>query len=126
MDNQPILLLDTLVERGCDTQFLLQLAHYQVAMVHNDDEAFNWLVSRRESTEQAMLLLVNDFQSDMPILQLIPQIRQQGMLLPILIVARSELADCAAIAVEQEALFCCRPENTLNQIRLIASQRETV
>jgi CheY-like chemotaxis protein len=117
MKSLPILLLNPIVERACDTQFLLQLANYQVSAVYKDDEAFNWIVNRHDSAEQTSLLLINYFQIGMAMLQLIPQLRQQAILIPILFVCRDELSDCTVIASAEEAVFCCRPENMLSQIR---------
>lgn len=117
MEKVPILLFDPQLERAGDAQFLLQLATYQVALVHNDDEAFNWVISRLDSIEQPALLLVNCFAVDMPLLQLLPELRRQGAQVPVLFVARDDLTDCAAVASGVDAVYCCRPENMLSQIR---------
>lgn len=119
MKNVPILLFDPHLERGCDARFLLQLATYQVALVHNDDEAFNWIISRLGSSEQPALLLVNYFSPDMPLLQLLPELRKQGASVPVLFVARDDLDDCSTVAAEQKAVYCCRPENMLSQVRAL-------
>lgn len=119
MNNLPILLLDPVVERACDTQFLLQLANYTVAVVHNDDEAFNWVVNRRDSAENPVLLLCNYFQAEMPILQLIPQLRQQTVAIPVLFVCRDNVQECAVIASVKGTIYCCRPENMLSQIKTL-------
>jgi len=123
MEKLPILLLDPSIERACDAQFLLQLAQYRVSLVHQDDEAFNWIISRLDSIEQPALLLVNYFQVDMPIFSLIAQLRQRGAKLPILFISRDEIADCAALAMNHEAVYCCRPENMLGQLRVLTADR---
>jgi len=118
MKGLPILLLDPSLERASDTCFLLQLANYRPELVHKDDEAFNWLVSRVESIDQTNLLLINDFHPGMPILRMLAPLREQGVLVPILFIdRRDDRSPCASFEVPLAGIYCCRPENMLSQLR---------
>ena len=123
MGKNSVLLLDPLLDRAQETQFLLQLASFRVVVVQNGDEAFNWIVSRIDSTEKIDLLVVNHYQGEMPILSLLPELRKQNVQLPVLFVDRTEKFACRMISEEQEAMFCCRAENLLETVRSLFAKR---
>ncbi len=120
MNKPSILLLDNLPERASSTRFLLQLANCQVAVVNSDEEAYNWLVSRVDSSEQASLLLLNDFQLQMPILKLLPQLKKRGVSLPVLVVNRDNNRAASELA-GSESVVCCSLDEMLGQVRLMAA-----
>lgn len=115
MNKRSILLLDAKPDRARSTQFLLQLANYQVAVVTSDEEAYNWLASRDDSCEQASLLLINDFIPDSPILRLLPQLRARGVQVPVLLVDRNNNAGNELAGIDSAA--SCLLDEMLGQIR---------
>ena len=119
MNKQLILLLDPLPERASSTQFLLQLANYQVAVVGSDEEAYNWLASRNDSSEQASLLLLNDFLPESPILLLLPQLRRRGVLVPVLLVDRDNKGSDEF--ANSDSIACCVLDEMLGRIRTMVA-----
>lgn len=119
MNDFSILILDPLSERGRNAGFLLQLAKYRVSVVENDDEAFNWIVSRRDSADSPALLLVNDCYAEMPIFTLLAELRRQGVSLPVLFVERGADSACLTALGALEAVYFCRPDTMLTRIRAL-------
>lgn len=115
MNKQSILLLDSKPDRASATQFLLQLANYRVAVVSNDEEAYNWLASRNDSPEQASLLLLNDFLPEAPILHLLPQLRKRGVQVPVLLVDRDNKGSDEF--ANSDSIACCVLDEMLGRIR---------
>ena len=124
MHKGTILLLDSRPERARTTQFLLQLANYQVAVVGNDEEAYNWLVSREDSPEQASLLLINDFLPESPILGLLPQLRGRGVQFPVLLVDRDNKAGNELDG--SNSVACCLRDEMLGRIRTLLATTQTL
>ncbi|SHI88494.1 hypothetical protein SAMN02745165_01017 [Malonomonas rubra DSM 5091] len=117
MSEQSILLFDSSLEKVSSTRFLLQLANYRVAVVRSGEEAFNWLVSRANSSSQASLLVINDHSQSLSLLDLLPQLKQQGVAVPMLSVLRDEIR----FSGEDAEFVLCRPENLLGQVRALTT-----
>lgn len=116
MNSSQVLLFDPIIERGRGSEFLLRLASYPVALIHDEEEVFNWVISRLDSAEFPALLVVNYFHHEMPLLRWLPQLRSHGARMPVLFVCREEMAECS-LAAAQSAHDYCLPENMLGRIR---------
>ncbi len=126
MESMPVLLLDPREDTRLNACFLLQLAGYRVTTIDAVDEAFNWIVNRRDSADRFRLLLINRYVPEMGIAEATRELDRLGAPVPILVIDRENSMTRLRSLIERcttpQLIQLSKPEQMIEYVRRLTDR----